>query len=137
MSRLVSVLFAFSIAFPIEGLHPLQFGMFRLKYRTDRRPGLPIEPVWAFYPRYVWEILSKHGRMIGEWIDLNRMLKQARAEQKERPYTDLALTAVTENETETLEMFTQSDAARDSVAHVRKIDELTHGKRALADAPAA
>ena len=137
MSRLVSVLFAFSIAFPIEGLHPLQFGMFRLKYRTDRRPGLPIEPVWAFYPRYVWEILSKHGRMIREWIDLNRMLKQARAEQKERPYTDLALTAVTENETETLEMFTQSDAARDLVAHVRKIDELTHGKRALADAPAA
>ena len=47
------------------------------------------------------------------------------------------MTPVTEDETETLEMFTHSDAARDSVAHVRKIDELTHGKRALADAPAA
>ena len=52
MSRLVSVLFAFSIAFPVEGLHPLQFGMFRLKYRKDRRPDRPIEPAWRFYPRY-------------------------------------------------------------------------------------
>ena len=51
MSRLLAVLFAFSIAFPIEKLHPLQFGGFRLKYRLDRRPGLPIEPVWAFYPQ--------------------------------------------------------------------------------------
>ena len=132
-----SVLFAFSIAFPIEGLHPLQFGMFRLKYRTDRRPGLPIEPALA--------VLSAlrlgnpvQARPHDPRVDRSQPHAQAaRAEQKERPYTDLALTAVTENETETLEMFTQSDAARNSVAHVRKIDELTHGKRALADAPAA
>ena len=46
-------------------------------------------------------------------------------------------TAVTEHETETLrDVHTQSESARDSVAHVRKIDELTHGKRAgVADAP--
>jgi hypothetical protein len=137
MSRLVSVLFAFSIAFPIEKLHPLQFGGFRLKYRTDRRPGLPIEPAWVFYPRYGWEILSKHGRMMKEWIGLNRMLAKARKEQKAEPYTDLALMPVSESETETLEMFTQNDAARNSVAHMRKIDELTHGKRAMADASMA
>jgi hypothetical protein len=137
MSRLVSVLFAFSIAFPIEKLHPLQFGGFRLKYRKDRRPDLPIEPVWVFYPRYFWEILSKHGRIIGEWIALNRMLSRARKEQKQASYTDLALTPVSDDETETLEMFTQTEAARDSVAHVRKVDELTHGKRALAAATTA
>jgi radical SAM superfamily enzyme YgiQ (UPF0313 family) len=134
MSRLIAVLFAFSIAYPIEKLHPLQFGGFRIKHRLDRRPCLPIEPVWAFYPRYLWEILSKHGRMAVDWIALNRMLARARRDQKQKPYTDLALTPVTEEETETLEMFTQSESARAQVAHVRKVDGLTHGKRAAAAA---
>ena len=64
--------------------------------------------------------------MIKEWIKLNRMLLQARKEQKEKPYTDLALTAVTEDETETLAIFTQNEAARSNVAHARKVHELTH-----------
>ena len=29
-----------------------------LKYRRDRRPGLPIEPVWSFYPKYLAEIAA-------------------------------------------------------------------------------
>ena len=41
MSRLLAVLFAFSAAFPVEKLHPLQAGAFRLKYRLDRRPSFP------------------------------------------------------------------------------------------------
>ena len=40
-------------------------------------------------------------------------------------YTDAALTAATDDETETLELFTHSDAARQSVKHARKIAELT------------
>ena len=39
MSRLVAILFFFSAAFPVEKVHPLQAGAFRLKYRLDRRPG--------------------------------------------------------------------------------------------------
>ena len=46
-------------AVPIEGVHPLQGGFLRLKYRRDRRPGLPIEPVWAFYPKYGWEMCRR------------------------------------------------------------------------------
>jgi hypothetical protein len=42
-------------------------------------------------------------------------------------YTDLALTAVDEPESDTLELFTQNDAARTEVARVRRIAELTHG----------
>jgi hypothetical protein len=33
---------------------------------------------------------------------------------------------VTDEETETLEMFTHNEAARAEVAHVRKVAELTH-----------
>ena len=35
-----------------ERIHPLEGGFLRLKFRRDRRPGLPIEPAWQFYPRY-------------------------------------------------------------------------------------
>jgi len=134
MSRLLAVLFAFSVAFPVEKLHPLQFGAFRLKYRRDRRPGLPIEPVWSFYPKYFWEIARKHGHLAKQWIEMSRMCARARREQKLNPYTDLAMTPVTDDETETLEMFTHNAGARDQVAHVRKVDALTHGKQAAVGA---
>ena len=62
------------------------------------------------------------------------MLRQVRREQKLKPYTDLALTPVTDDETETLEMFTHNEAARNQVAHIRKVAELTSGKSA-ASAP--
>jgi radical SAM superfamily enzyme YgiQ (UPF0313 family) len=137
LSRLQAVLFAFSAAFPVEKLHPLQSGAFRLKYRLDRRPGNPIEPVWAFYPKYLWEIVSKHARLVKHWIELELMCRRARKEQKVKPYVDLALTPVTDEETETLEMFTQNDAARNEVVRTRKIAELTHGKQVAVEAQQA
>jgi radical SAM superfamily enzyme YgiQ (UPF0313 family) len=127
MSRLLGVLFVFASAVPVEGVHPLQLGLFRLKYRRDRRPGLPIESAWSFYPKYFWEIASKHARMGARWFKLLAMVQRVRKEQKRQPYTDLALTPVSDTETETLEMFTQNDAARNQVAHIRKVAELTSG----------
>jgi Radical SAM superfamily len=129
ISRLVAVLFAFSAAFPIERLHPLQMGAFRLKYRLDRRPGLPVESVWAFYCKYLWEIASKHVRYAQLWMELSFMSRRARRDQRLYPYRDLALSEVTDEEIETLEIFTQNEAARRQIAHVRKIEALTHGER--------
>jgi hypothetical protein len=42
---------------------------------------------------------------------------------------DPALTPVSDNETETLEMFTRSDSTRNAVEHARKVAHLT-GARA-------
>jgi hypothetical protein len=126
LTRLAAVLFFFSAAFPVEGLHPLQGGAIRLKYRLDRRPTFPIEPVWKFYPGYFWEHVSKHARLAKQWLMLDLMVRRVRSDQKVRPYMDLALTPVTEDETETLEIFRQNQAARSNVAHARKVHELTH-----------
>jgi hypothetical protein len=127
-SRLMTVLCAFSVALPVEGVHPLQAGFLRLKYRTDRRPGVPLEPAWKFYPKYGWHVLSSPVRILTRWLQLERMRRQAREEQKLKPYMDAAITPVSDDETETLEMFTHNAAARDQVAHIRKIAELTSGK---------
>src|SRR3954452_5344567 len=126
MSRLLSVLFFFSTCFQVEGVHPLQGGVFRLKYRRDRRSPLPIEPVWSFYPKYLWETVSKHARIAKHWFWLDRVRKRVKEEQRVSPYTDLALTAVTDDETESFDLFTHNEGARGEVVRTRKIAALTH-----------
>ncbi|RAI45761.1 B12-binding domain-containing radical SAM protein [Rhodoplanes roseus] len=126
LSRLLAVLFIFSAALPIERVHPLQVGGGRMKSRRDRRPGLPIEPIWSYYPKRLWEIVSTHARLGAHWVALDILRRKAKREQAKQPYTDIALTPVTDDETETLDIFTHNEDARRNVAHVRKIDALTH-----------
>ena len=52
---LMPVLMWFSSAMKIENLHPLQWGIFRVKHRKDRRPGFPIELPLSFYANYAAE----------------------------------------------------------------------------------
>ncbi len=132
MSRLLAQLLLFSMCVPVEHVHPLQGGIFRLKHRRERRPGMPIEPIWAFYPRYLWEGVAKNVRYVKHFLWLELLRRRIRREQRRAPYTDLALTPVLEGETETLEMFTQSEAARGAVRHERKIAALTGHTPSLA-----
>jgi len=134
VSRLMPVLFFFATAYPVEKLHPLQAGAFRLKYGRDRRPSLPIEPIWSFYPKLVWEVITKHVRFGIAFAQIYLMMKRAKREQRLRPYMDLAITPVEDDETETLELFTHNEGARNEVAHTRRIAALTHGVRAEASA---
>jgi hypothetical protein len=127
VSRLHAVLWFFSSVHVVEHLHPLQCGVVRLKYRRDRRPGLPLEPIWTFYPKYAFELVSKHVRVLKHWLDLELMVRRARRHAAPGMYGDLALTPVADDETETLEMFTHNEAARSEVAHTRKVAALTHG----------
>jgi hypothetical protein len=55
----LSTILWFLLMILYEGVHPLEGGAFRLKFRRDRRPGLPVESRFVFYPRYLYEILVK------------------------------------------------------------------------------
>ena len=57
---LMPVLLWFSSAVKIENLHPLQWGIFRIKYRKDRRPGLPLEGIVPFYAKYAADTVRRH-----------------------------------------------------------------------------
>ena len=127
VSHLTALLFMFSKAVTLENLHPLQGGIFRRKYRLDRRYGMPIEPGWKFYPKAAWEIGSKLVRMTRFWLELDRMRRVVRKDPNRHLYTDAALTPVEDGETETLEMFTHNEGARNEVARTKRIHELTHG----------
>ncbi|MFN3658608.1 MAG: B12-binding domain-containing radical SAM protein [Pseudolabrys sp.] len=127
ISHLQGLLFMFSKAVALENLHPLQGGIWRRKYRLDRRYGLPIEPAWTFYPKAAWEVAVKVGRMARWWLELDRIRRAVNRDPQRHLYMDAALMPVEDGETETLEMFTHTESARAEVARTRRIHALTHG----------
>jgi radical SAM superfamily enzyme YgiQ (UPF0313 family) len=111
-------LISFHAVATLEGLHPLEGGLFRRKRRRERRPGMLLESRLSFYPRYAWEILSKHVRFARMYWRYWRILK--RVERDPAPYTDVAMTPVQEGDFDVLEMFVATEAARAAVEKRRR-----------------
>jgi radical SAM superfamily enzyme YgiQ (UPF0313 family) len=109
-----------------ENIHPLEAGFFRLKFRRDRRPTLPIEPVWRFYPRYLTDAVVKMARWCALYVRLRRVYLSIKYDPRRFEYTDVAMTAVADNEAETYELF-RTEAAQDFVAQERRLDKIRHG----------
>jgi radical SAM superfamily enzyme YgiQ (UPF0313 family) len=124
-SRLIGLLFLSRTSVPIERAHPLQGGILRRRYRRGRRPGMPIEPVWSFYPKYGWRFFKNSLQEIRVLIWILLTMQRIYSDKNRHAYVDQALTPVTEDETEKLELFTHSEAARESVKHVQKVARLT------------
>src|SRR5262245_33058257 len=122
VSSLVKLLVRFSTADPIERVHPLQSGILRLKHPSERRPELPAEPAWIFWPRFAWETLKRNASLIGVIVRLTAMAMVSVDSAKSRSYTDRALTPVRDDEDEeTLDLLTKTAGAREAVAHQKKV----------------
>ena len=61
LGSLFKVLVTFATTVRLENVHPLQSGVLRLKHPSERRPGLPRETCWMFWPRFVWGTIAKHA----------------------------------------------------------------------------
>jgi hypothetical protein len=132
LKRLTAVLFLFSSFTAVEKLHPLQGGIIRMKYRLDRRPTMPVEPVWVFYPRYAAEFVSKHISFLRRWLLIDGMRKRIVRDPNHRAYTDQALTDVTEDEADTFDLLNQTEAARNEVGRARKMADMSNRAKATA-----
>src|SRR5260370_12836887 len=75
----------------LENVHPLQGGILRLKHPSERRPGLPRERAFIFWPRFVWETLSKHAVIIGMIARLLLLKFAIIRDSDARLHMDLAL----------------------------------------------
>ncbi len=93
-----------------EKMHPLDGGLLRLKYRRDRRHGMPLENPVIFYGRFVWQFVAKHLDFVRLVWQYHRICR--RVEKDTAPYTDLALTPVQDHDMAELEIFTATDAAK-------------------------
>jgi hypothetical protein len=124
LNSITSSLLWFNTMIPLEGLHPLEGGMFRLKFRRDRRSGLPIESAFVFYPRYLKEIAVKAR---GYW-SVYRRFKAIKREVATAPdrwsYSDIAIAPLRENELESLDLFHVTRGGEDALARRRRDDAI-------------
>jgi hypothetical protein len=111
-------LFTFHAPPLLEGVHPLEGGIFRRKYRRDRRPGMPRENPFTFYARYGWEILVKHVRFARMYWQYRQTLKRVQGDP--RPYTDTAMTPVQASDVDALELFKTTQGARTAADKQRR-----------------
>lgn len=110
----------------IEHIHPLEGGFLRRRYRRDRRPGIPIEPVWQFYPRHWGSVASRLVRWAALYFKLRRIYLRIKNDPQRDAYTDLAMTPVAEDELMTHELFS-TNAAHAYVEKAKRIKEAQAG----------
>ncbi len=108
----------------LEGVHPLEGGLLRRKFRRDRRPGQPLEPMWKFYPRYYSEVVIKLVRWAALYLRLRRIYLRIKHDPRRFEYTDLAMTPISEEET-SREMF-RTEAAQDYLDRARRLNEVRY-----------
>jgi hypothetical protein len=101
----------------IEGIHPLQGGLVRRKYRRDRRPGLPIESPLIFYPRYLWETITKSFGFLALLRCYKRILARVNNTPAKYTHLDVALTPATKEDLHTLEIFKATEGASQRLQH--------------------
>jgi radical SAM superfamily enzyme YgiQ (UPF0313 family) len=90
----------------LEGVHPLEGGVLRFKYRRDRRPGLPIEGRAKFYTKYALHTVSTFWRVARFYVKLMPLRRKLEHDADAPNYMDRALTPPDANDRERFETFT-------------------------------
>jgi hypothetical protein len=119
----------FKASLELENVHPVESGMMRLKFRKDRRPTFPIEPIWSFYPKYFAELARKTAGWAALYLRLRLIYLRIKNDPKRYEYTDLAITPVTDDEIETHQMF-QNATAQAYVDQERRLLKIRQGAAA-------
>jgi len=110
-------------AYNIEHIHPLESGILRLKFRRDRRAGMPaVNPV-VFYPVYVAETLGKLVRYGWALWQAARLQKRLFADPDRHSYVDVATRPAEADDLENLAMFQETAGADAAIRRQQVIDD--------------
>ena len=118
----LSTILWFKLMITQENVHPLEGGAFRLKSRRDRRPGLPVQSPFVFYPRYLGEIAGKAWRYWSIYRQFNGILKEVLADPGRRTYSDLAIAPPLDSEFEALDLYHATGGGEAALARKRRDD---------------
>ena len=124
LASLVKAIVPFIHMVPVENIHPLQAGLFRRKHRSERRPGLPRELIWAFYSSHVMATIANNLRLAGLIIWILRLKRRIERDPNMRSYMDVALTPVSDGEEE-FDLLTKTTGAKAAIDHLKKVAALT------------
>lgn len=113
----------FTLMIRFEGVHPLEGGAFRLRFRRDRRHGMPIEGRLGFYGRYAAEILRKAWGYWGVWREARGILREVMRDPGRLAYRDLATTPPSEAEFESLDLYQATSGGQGALVRMRRLQK--------------
>jgi Radical SAM superfamily len=120
----LSTILWFYLMILYEGVHPLEGGGLRRKFRRDRRHGLPRENPLLFYPRYAGETLIKMWRYWRVYKRFKAMLDEALAAPDRWTYSDLAIAPPQADEFEALDLYHATSGGEAALARKRRDDAI-------------
>jgi hypothetical protein len=101
----LSTILWFYLTILYEGVHPLESGAFRLKYRRDRRIGMKRENPLVFYARYWGGMAVKAVNYARVYLRCKAMLKKALEAPDRWAYSDLAIAPPKADEFDALDLY--------------------------------
>jgi len=122
--KVVSYMMEFKAVYEIERVHPLEGGVGRLKYRTDRRPGMGFEWPGVFHLRMAAETVWKLWRYGRLFVDAYRIIRRVGSSPERAAYMDIALTPAEEGDFEHLAIFTATAGAEAAIARKKRQDKI-------------
>lgn len=125
MNRLI----IYGTASRLHNVFSLDGGFLRLKYRKDRRQGLPLENPLVFYPKYYLETLRNLAILTATHWRYLRFIRKLWSDPNRFAYSDQAIASVEKAEFETLELYTATRGGRQAVATHRKMEGIKQRAR--------
>jgi Radical SAM superfamily len=107
-----------------EGVHPLEGGAVRLKYRRDRRPSFRRENPLVFYPRYWIGTAIKLSKYAMVYRRARKTYKEVMAAPDRWTYTDVAITPPKADEFEALDLYHATSGGEAALARKRREDAI-------------
>ena len=120
----LTTLLWFKLVSTYEGVHPLEGGAFRLKFRGDRRHGLPRENPVLFYARYFGESVTKIWRYVSIYRKCKAMLDDVLEAPDRWTYTDLAIAPPGSDEFESLDLYHATSGGEAALARKYRNDAI-------------
>src|SRR5262245_35899229 len=114
----------FYLMIAFEGVHPLEGGALRLKFRRDRRHGMRRENPLVFYPRYVGGTLVKAWRYWRVYKRFKATLEEVLAAPDRWTYTDIAIAPPRADEFDALDLYHATSGGEAALARMRRDDEI-------------
>jgi hypothetical protein len=123
-STTLSTILWFYLMIRYEGVHPLEGGALRRKYRRDRRYGMPRENPLVFYPRYWLGTARKLAGYLRIYLQTKKMLDAALKAPDRWTYTDLAIEPPKADEFEALALYHETSGGEQALARKRRADAI-------------
>jgi Radical SAM superfamily len=125
----LSTILWFYLMLAHEGVHPLEGGAFRLKFRRDRRHGMKRENPLVFYPRYALETLKKIRGYVRIYLQFNGIAKEVLRAPDRWRYSDTAIAPPAEDEFEAMALYHQTTGGEAALARKRRNETILNRVR--------